>query len=148
MQTTRRVLRSLGHVHLALKLVAEPLMLRDEAVVPGLVVVRLGAVTLSGQHLRRSVEECHARWGIWGFSVLEVPDGDFSRGWRGCDRSRQSVDRCSSPMALSSLPTGSRLLPTLDSPHWTVALSAPTPAFFERVRGHFRGPIANPAYRQ
>lgn len=50
--------------------VAEPLSLRDEASAPGLVVVRLGAVALGDGHLRRSVAECHARWGFWGFSVL------------------------------------------------------------------------------
>jgi hypothetical protein len=41
---------------------------------------------------------------------------------------------------------GFALLPTLDSPHLTVALAAATPAQFDRVREHFEGPIANPSY--
>ncbi|MFM7686154.1 MAG: hypothetical protein ACKPDI_09560 [Actinomycetota bacterium] len=53
--------------------------MRDERAVPGLVVVRLGARTLDDETLRRSVVECRERWGLWGFSVLEVPDGDYER---------------------------------------------------------------------
>lgn len=53
----------------------ESLTLRDEPVPDLLVVVRLGSVTLDDAALRKSVDECHDRWGIWGFSVLEVPDG-------------------------------------------------------------------------
>lgn len=41
---------------------------------------------------------------------------------------------------------GYPLLPTLDHPHWTVVLSEPTPAQFERVRSLFRGPVENPAW--
>lgn len=29
--------------------------------------------------IRRFVEQRHERWGIYGFSVLEVPDGDFEQ---------------------------------------------------------------------
>ena len=57
----------------------EQITLRSEAAPSGLVVVRPGARTLDNDLLRRSVEECHDRWGIWGFSVLEVHDGDYER---------------------------------------------------------------------
>ncbi len=60
-------------------MVPEPLALRDELAAPDVVVVRLGACTLDDELLRRSVDECHERWGIWGFSVLEAPGGDFEQ---------------------------------------------------------------------
>ena len=41
---------------------------------------------------------------------------------------------------------GFSLLPTEDAPHWSVALSEPTPLQFARVRRHFRGPVENPAW--
>ena len=124
---------------------AEPLVLRDEALPPGLVVVRLGSVTLSDDHLKRSTEECQARWGIWGFSVLEVPEGDYSR----LARLRPIVaERRQLLVAQGSklIENGFPLLPTLDTPHWTVTLAAPTTEQFARVRAHFEGPIPNPAY--
>ena len=125
----------------------QPLVLRDEQVVPGLVVVRLGATTLDDEQLRRSVDECHDRWGIWGFSVLEVPDGDYEQ----LARIRPLVaDRRKVLVADGHelVDDGFALLPTLDSPHWTVALAAATVAQFARVRSHFRGPLDNPAYRR
>ena len=41
---------------------------------------------------------------------------------------------------------GFPLYPTLDSPHWTVAVAEPTPSVFAEVRGCFEGPIDNPAW--
>lgn len=123
----------------------EPLVLRDELTPPGLVVVRLGAVTLGDQHLTRSVEECHARWGIWGFSVLEVPGGDYER----LARLRPIVaERRQLLVAQGAelIEDGFPLLPTMDSPHWTVVLAAPAAELLARVRAHFAGPIPNPAY--
>jgi len=38
------------------------------------------------------------------------------------------------------------LLPTLDHPHWTVVLAAPTPEHFASIRGLFRGPVDNPPW--
>ena len=123
----------------------EPLVLRDDAAAPGLLVVRLGAVTLGDEQLRRSAEECHARWGFWGFSVLEVPDGDYNELARlrpiVAERRQLLVAH-----GASLIEGGFPLLPTLDGPHWTVALAAPTPELFGRVRAHFEGPIPNPAY--
>lgn len=115
----------------------EPLALRDEHTSPGLVVVRLGARTLDDEVLRRSVDECHDRWGIWGFSVLEVPGGDYE----------QLVRMRPIAAGESLINDGFPLLPTLDSPHWTLVLAAATSEQFERVRTHFRGPLDNPVYR-
>jgi hypothetical protein len=83
---------------------------------------------------------------IWGFSVLEVPSGDFEAlaRLRPLVAERRQVLVAHRPDLVAD---GFTLLPTLDAPHWTVTLSAPTPEFLERVRNHFRGPIPNPAYR-
>ena len=84
--------------------------------------------------------------GIWGFSVLEVPDGSFEQ----LARVRPIVaDRRQFLVAEGAelIDDGFPLLPTLDSPHWTVLLAAATSAQFERVRSHFRGPLDNPTYR-
>ena len=48
--------------------------------------------------------------------------------------------------AVNLIEDGFPLLPTLDAPHWTVTLAAPSPELFARVRAHFEGPIPNPAY--
>ena len=50
----------------------------DEPAPDLLVVVRLGSNALIDEHLAKSTAECHARWGIWGFFILEVADGDFA----------------------------------------------------------------------
>lgn len=42
---------------------------------------------------------------------------------------------------------GFPLLPTVDSPHWTVLVAAATPVQFDRVRTHFRDPVDNPTFR-
>jgi hypothetical protein len=41
-----------------------------------LVVVRLGATTLADDRLAHACERTYERWGVWGFSVLEVSNGD------------------------------------------------------------------------
>lgn len=46
--------------------VALPVTLRDDNLVPGLLVVRFGVVTLTDTSLQKSVEECHQRWGSGG----------------------------------------------------------------------------------
>ena len=121
----------------------EQITLRDEAAPPGLVVVRLGARTMDNDLLKRSVDECHDRWGIWGFSVLEVPNGDYERLARirpiVADR-RQFLIADAAELIEDGFP----LLPTLDTPHWTVLLAEANAAQFERVRAHFRGPLDNP----
>jgi hypothetical protein len=126
--------------------VFEPLVLRDEPTPALLVIVRLGANTLTDTHLGRSISECHERWGIWGFSVLEVPDGDYAQ----LARLRPIITQRRQLLVAKGhdvTDAGFPLLPTLDHPHWTVTLASPGTAAFERIRSLFDGPIANPAYR-
>jgi hypothetical protein len=123
----------------------EPLTLRPAHLPDSLVVVRLGSVTLSDAVLHRSTAETRARWGLWGFSVLEVPDGDYQllARLRPIVRTRR---RLLVADALSVVTAGFPLLPTLDHPHWTVVLAAPSPVHYDRVRGVFRGPVPNPTW--
>jgi hypothetical protein len=123
----------------------EILNLRSDASPPPLVVVRLGSLTLEDAALERSVEECHERWGIWGFSVLEVPDGDYGTlaRLRPIVAARRRMLVAEGPELIDA---GFPLLPTLDHPHWTVVLAAPTPEHFADVRSLFRAPIDNPAW--
>ena len=123
----------------------ELLSIRTEAVPPPLVVVRLGSKTLDDSALERSVGECHDRWGIWGFSVLEVPNRDFD----ALARLRPIVSgrrRVLVAEGSDLVKAGFPLLPTLDHPHWTVVLAAPTALNFAAVRRAFVGPIENPAW--
>ena len=124
----------------------EPLALRDESVIPGLVIVRLGSRTVDDEILSLSVAECHNRWGIWGISVLEVPGGDYNQlaRLRPIMTERRQLLVAD---AAALIDDGFPLLPTLDSPHWTVVLAAATPALFQRLRSHFQGPIPNPTFR-
>lgn len=123
----------------------EALILRDDPIPGLLVVVRLGSVTLGDDALRRSVTESHARWGIWGFSVLEVPGGDYqllARLRPIVTTRRQLLVANGADLVAEGFP----LLPTLDHPHWTVVLSAPSQEQFEGVRHVFHGPVPNPAW--
>lgn len=125
----------------------EPIQLRHQSV-PGIIVlVRLGVVTLEARRLLEACERSHARWGIWGFSVLEVPDGDnFAQLVRlrpEVGERRQVLIANGSDLIADGFP----LLPTLDYPHWTVQLSETNTDRLARVRAHFRGPVENPGYR-
>ncbi len=123
----------------------EPLSLRDQLVPDLLVVVRLGSITLADEALRKSVAETHDRWGIWGFSVLEVPNGDYQL----LARLRPIVATRRLLLVAKGhdlIAAGFPLLPTLDHPHWTVVLSEPSIGQFEHVRRLFHGPIENPAW--
>lgn len=105
----------------------------DEPAPDLLVVVRLGSNALIDEHLAKSTAECHARWGIWGFFILEVADGDFA----ALARLRPIIT------------TRRRLLAAHgqgDEAHWSVTLAAPTVASFAEVRSQFVGPIDNPAW--
>lgn len=123
----------------------ELLSIRTDAEPPPLVVVRLGSRTLDDAALERSVGECHQRWGIWGFSVLEVPDRDFNAlaRLRPIVNARRRLCVAGGPDLVEA---GFPLLPTFDHPHWTVVLAAPTPENFAAIRGLFVGPIGNPAW--
>ena len=102
---------------------------------------------MSDERLTESAEQCHGNWGFWGFSVSEVPDGDYHRLAR-----QRPAFAARSRMLIADghelVDDGFPLLPTLDAPHWTVVLAAPTAPLFKHVRAHFRGPIDNPAYRR
>lgn len=123
----------------------EPLTLRRQSIPDVLVVVRLGSVTLNDPHLSRSVAESYDRWGIWGFSVLGVPDGDYAllARLRPIVATRRRLLVADGPALVAA---GLPLLPTLDHPHWTVVVSEPTAAQFAKARTSFRGPVDNPAW--
>ncbi len=123
----------------------DPLALRSEPIPDLLVVVRLGSLTLTDPSLDKSVAESHDRWGIWGFSVLEVPHGDYTllARLRPIVATRRRLLVADGPELIAA---GLPLLPTLDHPHWTVVLSEPSIAQFTKVRSLFRGPIDNPAW--
>lgn len=123
----------------------ESLTLRDEPIPELLVVVRLGSVTLNDEALRKSVAESHGRWRIWGFSVLEVPGGDYQllARLRPIVTTRRLLLMAHGPDLVAA---GFPLLPTLDHPHWTVMLSEPSAEQFDGVRRVFHGPIRNPAW--
>ena len=89
--------------------------------------------------------ESRARWGIWGFSVLEVPDGDYQllARLRPIVATRRLLLLAHGADLVAA---GFPLLPTLDHPHWTVVLSEPSGKQFENVRRVFHGPIQNPAW--
>lgn len=78
--------------------------------------------------------------------MLEVPGGDYEQVVRMrpivADR-RQFLVAAGDSLINDGFP----LLPTLDSPHWTLVLAAATSEQFARVRAHFRGPLDNPVYR-
>ncbi len=80
-----------------------------------------------------------------GFSVLEVPDGDYAAlaRLRPIVATRRRLLVASGPALVAA---GFPLLPTLDHPHWTVLLSEPSSDQFARVRTLFDGPIDNPAW--
>ena len=105
----------------------------------------MGVNTMSDERLTESAEQCHENWGFWGFSVLEVPNGDYHR----LARQRPAFAARSRILTADGhdlVEDGFPLLP--NAPHWTVVLATPTTALFNRVRAHFRGPIDNPAYRR
>lgn len=123
----------------------EPLLLRGGHADEMLVVVRLGATTLTDQKLVDQCARTFARWGLHGFSVLEVPDGD----WQLLARLRPVVTTRRQVLTANAgtlRRAGFPLLPTQDHPHWTVVLSEPTVEQFGRVRALFQGPGPNPAW--
>jgi len=107
----------------------------------------MGTATLDDRKLHEQCERSLLRWGIHGFSVFEVPDGDYEALARLAPivTVRPKLFEARGEDLLDS---GFPLLPTADHPHWTVVLSEATPTQFARVRACFRGPIDNPAYLQ
>jgi hypothetical protein len=125
----------------------EPITLRSGEPVPGMLVVRLGTRTLDEDLLRRSITACHYRWGIWGFSVLGTPGASLDElaAIRPVVATRPRIFVAE---ATSLVMDGFVLLPTLESPHWTVVLADDSGEQLNRVRRHFREPLPNPAYRR
>ena len=111
-----------------------------------LVVVRLGVATLSDERLAHACERTHERWGVFGFSVLEVPNGDdytlLARLRPEVAQRRQLLVADGHELTADGFPVA----PTLDHPHWTVLLAEATSQQFARVRRHFKGPITNPGW--
>jgi hypothetical protein len=123
----------------------EPLQLREAPKPATLVVVRFGRATLADENLRQSCEVSLARWGLHGFSVFELPSGDYRRLARLVpllvDR-RWVLEAAGSDLLGDGFP----LLPTREHPHWTVVLAEATTTQFARVRRHFSEPKENPVW--
>ena len=124
----------------------ETLQIREEPVPLAVVMVRQGATTLTDQRLTKSCEVTRARWGIFGFSVHELPPGGFEELARRSPILRERR-RVLVADAADLLRDGFPLLPTGTFPHWTVVLSEPSQEQFSRVRGHF-AEQANPSYER
>jgi len=125
--------------------VLEPLSLRHQGPPTTLVLTRLGARTLEENRLADQCERTRGRWGFDGFSVFEVPAGDYAHLARLVPivALRPKLYRAEGGALLDA---GFPLFPTGDFPHWTVVLSEATPAQFARVRAQFAGPLDNPAW--
>jgi hypothetical protein len=123
----------------------EPLQLRPAGEPVTVVVIRLGARTLEVEKLAEQCARAFGRWGLHGFSVFEVPNGDYQLLARLVPivtvRPKLFVAGGAELLA-----AGFPLLATGDHPHWTVVLSEPTSAQFARVRVLFDGPRDNPAW--
>lgn len=125
----------------------EPLVLREAAPPNLIVVVRLGSGTLSDLELTRRCQATFWRWGIHGFSVLEVPG---RTNWELLARLRPEVTMRRLLFVAHGrdlVANGFPLLPTLSYPHWSVVVSEPSSEQFSRIRAVFRGPEENPAWR-
>ncbi len=125
--------------------VREPLQLREATTPTTLILVRFGRTTLSDDKLRQNCEVTFARWGLHGFSVFELPDGDYKRLARLLPLllDRQWVLEAAGADLLTH---GFPLLPTREHPHWTIVLAEPTSTQFARVRNHFSDPKRNPVW--
>jgi hypothetical protein len=108
-------------------------------------MVRFGRTTLADDKLRQNCEVTFARWGLHGFSVFELPGGDYERLARLIPLLLDRQWLLEAPGA-DLVADGFPLLPTRDQPHWTVVLAEPTPTQFARVRRHFSEPKRNPVW--
>ncbi len=123
----------------------EPLQLRAEPLPGAVVMVRQGSVTLNDDKLARSCDKSYARWGVFGFSVHELPSGGFEELARLFPM-LQRRPRLLVAGSAALLADGFPLFPTGAYPHWTVVLSEPSPTQFGRVRARFTE-RANPSFR-
>lgn len=122
----------------------ESLQLRDEDLPASVVMVRQGSTTLSDEKLSKACEVTRSRWGIFGFSVHELPQGGFEELARLSPilRNRPRVLVASSAGLLGD---GFPLFPSGTYPHWTIVLSESSRRQFSRVRSHFNEQ-ANPSF--
>ena len=108
-------------------------------------MIRFGRATLADEKLRQNCEMTFARWGLHGFSVFELPGGDYERLGRlvplFVDR-QWILEAAGSALVADGFP----VLPTREYPHWTVVLAEPTEAQFAKVRRHFSEPKQNPVW--
>lgn len=123
----------------------ESLQLRAAPSPATVVVIRLGTRTLEDGSLADQCERTFGRWGLHGFSVFEVPNGDYGLLARLAPivTVRPKLFEAGGTELLAA---GFPLLPTADHPHWTVVLAEPSPSQFARVRALFDGPKDNPAW--
>ncbi len=123
----------------------QPLQRRGGRPPDTLVLIRLGRYTLTESKLAENCEVTFNRWGLFGFSVFGLGRGGYAelarlvpllgvREWVMEARSRALLD------------AGFPVLPTNESPHWTIVFATPEPAHFDRVRTHFSSAIKNPAW--
>jgi len=123
----------------------EPLVLRSDPPPQTLVVIRLGSTTLSDEKLAQQCARTFKRWGLHGFSVFEVPGGDYEQLARVAPivTVRPKLFEADGSDVLDA---GFSLISTQDYPHWTVVCPKPTSAQFAKIRDVFRGPLPNPAW--
>jgi len=124
----------------------EPLQLRHGAPPSTITLIRLGARTLTEDSLLDQCERTQGRWGFHGFSVFEVPGGDYALLARLVPivAARPKLFEAQGKTLIDA---GFPLLPTAAHPHWTVVLAAATPRQFQAVRQLFSGPKDNPVFR-
>lgn len=122
-----------------------PLILREAARPRTLIVIRLGSSTLSDERLADDCASLHKQSGVFGFSVLEVPDDSYEQlaRLRPFVTSRRLILVAEGNELVAA---GFPLLLTMDHPHWTVVVAEPTPTQFALVRSHFHGPVDNPVW--
>lgn len=123
----------------------ESLLLRSQPTPRTLVVIRLGSTTLSDKKLSEQCARTHGRWGIHGFSVFEVPNGDYEQLARIAPIVTVRP-KLFEAHAYALLDAGFPLIATQDHPHWTVVCPEPTAAQFAKVRAVFKGPVPNPVW--
>lgn len=100
---------------------------------------------LTDENLAEQCDRSFSRWGLHGFSLLEVPGDD----WQMLSRLRPVVAGrrlLFTVEARTLYDAGCPLLASEDHPHWTAVLSEPSLKQFGRLRSLFQGPQQNPAW--
>ena len=103
------------------------------------------AFALREETAHRASSSCDSERGRWRTMCCCARSNSVTTGGASGDSPSSTYPTAATTTSL--VDDGFPLLPTLDSPHWTVVLAAATAAQFDRVRLHFEGPISNPSYR-